>query len=343
MSIFRHSGDLGDIIYFLSVAKGIGGKHSIYLVDRHNVSPFTNLMTPRAGLIIPLITAQPYMQNAACLEDEPDVDMCPFRMFHSTTTTLVAAQATYYNMVTSSLCKETGETPWLETGSNPKPSGRVLVARSPRYNNPFFPWPEIVEYYGDRVQFVGSDQEYSTFCNAFGNVDRLIVTDFLQLSIHIQNCSLFIGNQSSPMSIAVGLGQRIIQEVCLHQPDCIFKRENAKYVSDGECILPPLDTGKEPKPMPKRLPDIQLEHIPRNIVPPGMWQYPGLPSASHYQVQLDMVIQMIKCTREEADKKLIMHNMEIAPEYFRNYQNDPKKLVDMALEKAYSHKPKQAA
>ena len=49
----------------------------------------------------------------------------------------------------------------------------------------------------------------------------------------INSSDCFIGNQSSANCIADGLKHKSIQEVCLWQPDCIYKRDNATFCYDG--------------------------------------------------------------------------------------------------------------
>jgi hypothetical protein len=81
--------------------------------------------------------------------------------------------------------------------------------------------------------FVGHDHEYELFCNRFGKVERLLIKDYLELAIAINSSDCFIGNQSSANCVAEGLKHRTIQEVCLWQPDCIYKRDNATFCYDG--------------------------------------------------------------------------------------------------------------
>jgi hypothetical protein len=61
----------------------------------------------------------------------------------------------------------------------------------------------------------------------------LIINDYLELATAINSSDCFIGNQSSANCVAEGLKHKTIQEVCLWQPDCIYKRDNAAFCYDG--------------------------------------------------------------------------------------------------------------
>lgn len=327
MSSFRVSGDLGDCIFQLALLHSLGGKHALYAVDRPGITaPFTS----RFDLLKPLIDAQPYIESSECTEEEPDVDLVKFRRFHSAVTTLIAANCAEYHRKTGVYPDCDGSEPWLFVEPDKKFAGKIIIARSPRYNNPWFPWDEVVKHNEDRLLFVGIDKEYHSFCLSFGHVERLVVKDFLHLAQAIAGSGFFIGNQSSPHAVAMGLGVNIIQEVCLEQPDCIYDRSNVMYVDDGAASIPS-ETQKWVM-LPSRLKkDIDL---PKDICPPGFWQYPGLPPATHFNILRGHVAQLTECSIAEADIKLQKCNAERCPEFFKAHMNNPLALVEQASEKA---------
>lgn len=327
---FRHSGDLGDCIYALAILREIEGTHTLRLVDRPGV---TNLLTPRAGVIMPLMEAQPYIEKVECSEAAVDVDFVKFRRFHSHTTTLVQAQLSEYLLNVDGLLKITGEIPWLHAEADKSFAGKVIIARSPRYNNHWFPWRQIVRHYGKRLVFVGTDKEHEDFVSAYGHVNRLILRDFLHLAQVIKGAGIFIGNQSSPQSVAMGLGVRIIQETCLEQPDCIYTRSNVQYVHDGACLLPDVDGSDELDLKSAYLPDYSNAQC--STCPPGNWQYPGLPPCDHYNVILNQIMRKDECTSGEAHVRLLKANVERVPNFFIQQQNDPFQLYKIAYNNAY--------
>ncbi len=326
----RHSGDFGDLIYSLAILQAIGGWHEIYGVNRPGV---TAAFTPRVAAIKPLAESQPYVSQMICSEEEVDVDLVPFRRFHSSTTTLIQAQSAEFQVQSGILPKTDGSKPWLVVEPDPDTKGRVIIGLTERYRNEFFPWREIIQHFGDRLLFVGLPWEHEMFKNEFGKVDYLQVRDFLHMAQAIMGAGFYIGNQSSPMAVAMGLGVQIIQMCCNSQPDCIFNRKNVQYVSDGSCELPDIGNGIT-KVLSKLRPNTDVS---RATVPPGHWQYPGLPDSCHFGMQMALVKKLENCTDQEADLKLVLYNIARLPEYFQAFQNNPKKLVDEAISKAYSN------
>lgn len=327
---FRTSGDLGDTIYALPILKAIPGRHSMFFVDRPGI---TRPLTPRMGLLKPLFEAQDYIEEVIATEQNPDFDIVPFRRFHSAITTLVDAQLNEVNSYAAEPIKVDTTQPWLNIDDFECLKGKIIIARSPRYNNPYFPWRKIVQHYGDRLLFVGIDDEYSSFCFVNGKVNRIKVSNYLELAKLIKGAELFIGNQSSPMAVAIGLGVPFIQESCLEQPDCIFNRKNSQYVSDGACILPDIDGSGELK--------IEKTYKPvysgnRNIVPPGYWQYSGLPPSNHFMVQSRLIAQKEGIGNKEAEDKLYEFNVNRIPEFFANETNNPFYLFEKASINAFN-------
>lgn len=327
---FRHSGDLGDCVFSLPILMTIPGKHSMFFVDRPGL---TRPLTPRMGLLKPLFEAQYYIDQVVATEDRPDIDIVPFRRFHSSTTTLVEAQLNEVNDLSANPIRVDTTQPWLNIDEYECLKGKIVIARSPRYNNPYFPWRQIVQHYGNRLLFVGMDEEYSSFCFINGKVNRIKVSNYLELAQLIKGAELFIGNQSSPMAVAIGLGGPFIQEVCLEQPDCIYNRENAQYVSNGACILPDIDGSGELKIEKTYKPSFSGS---RNIVPPGRWRYKNLPPSGHFIIQRNLVAKLEGVSNEEADLLLFQENLNRVPEFFQGQANNPFYLFEKAYINAFN-------
>jgi hypothetical protein len=265
--IFRHSGDLGDIIYALGVISLVpGGPHRLCLVDR----PFTANLTGRADTIIPLILDQQYIESCECSEEPVDFDMSSFRPHYKHTHTLLDAQYEHLSMEIPGIISDKGRTKWLTAKPAKGFSDRVIFARSPRYNNDHLDWRLIASRYRGVALFVGTDAEHETFCRNFGDVDRLLIKDYKELAEAIAGCSLFIGNQSSPFSIAEGLKVRRIQETAINNPDCVFTGGDVQHVVTGNYTLPCV--GKIPE---YKVPPIQVsvDSIDTSTVPPGGWKF----------------------------------------------------------------------
>lgn len=216
---FLHERDLGDIIVSLASVQAAGG--GSYYIQNNPIA---------IKMLKPLIEVQPYIDKCSTRHlwkiDKSFVD---FRKNgHPYGVTLAELHANWINQPTD-LSK-----PWLFVPKDDKFSGKIIVNKTNRYNNPLFPWVELVKLLGDKMLFVGHDVEYASFCKRFGTINRLIVKDYLQLAIAINSSECFIGNQSSANCVAEGLKHKTIQEVCLWMPDCIYKRYNATFCFDGK-------------------------------------------------------------------------------------------------------------
>ncbi len=180
------------------------------------------------------------------------------------------------------------------------------------------------------------------FQSLFGPVEHLPTENFLQMAEYIAGADLFIGNQSSPMSVALGVGNPIIQETCLEQPDCVFPRDNVQYVTDGEVTLTDFSGTRSPlvlKGAQATKPDIY--HRAAFIeVPPGLWQYPGLPPHTHIKVQAALAVQLEGGTEEEAMERIVTHNIQRAPDFFSYFSHDITSLVKVAIRNAALTKAK---
>lgn len=232
------AGDIGDVIVSLASIHHGGRKATYLLRDSGGTKGIVN----KIELIKPLLMAQPYIEDVRVYTNEMvhwnsegfrggwvrnDVSLA---MNH-------AEHAKHRNFIQT--LPDLSE-PWLfNIEPNKSFFGKVIINRSPRYNNPHFPWRKIVEFYGRRLVFIGLQHEHEAFCNSYGGVAYQPVKDFLEVAQIIAGSSLFIGNQSSCMTIAEGLKHPRIQEGSLIIPDCVYPNAaNAQYVFDGTVTLP---------------------------------------------------------------------------------------------------------
>jgi hypothetical protein len=230
------SGDIGDCLYSLCAMKALGVElvylnvDRKYKLDRIGQTKFNE----KAALALkPLIEAQPYIKEVKLYSGEPvDYNFDLFRF---------CGDLTYQNLChsmlkTFGLSVEESKKQWLfvEPVAMDKP---VLINKTERYLNKEVDWNSFIEAYGQYMAFVGIDKEYEDFVREY-NIDlpHYKTTDFLELAKLISGCSLFIGNQSSPYSIAEGLKKDTIQVVCDECPNCLFERDNAYYVPNKYMI-----------------------------------------------------------------------------------------------------------
>lgn len=128
---------------------------------------------------------------------------------------------------------------WL-FGIDPLPRAKVIINRTARYQNPLFPWQEVVDKYRDVCAFVGTLAEYWKFTAQFGYVRRVKTESLLDVARVIAGAELFIGNQSCPAAIAEGFKKPLVLEVFLEMPNTMFERDDVIYCTDGSLTLPDL-------------------------------------------------------------------------------------------------------
>lgn len=115
--------------------------------------------------------------------------------------------------------------PWLDSVEPIKIPGRpVIINRTFRHirrdtfgmsllNDQWTTW--IVEdSLEDLAVFVGSEKEHEDFCKMYDcSLPYKPVEDMLELARLIQGCEQFMGNQSMPLSLAIGLGKTFWCEI----------------------------------------------------------------------------------------------------------------------------------
>jgi len=219
---FSHAGDLGDIVASLAVIKQMGGG-SLFITDRGD-GRRESMKGARFEAIRPLLEAQPYLNLVGWMDDpHTDHDFSDFRHDHVPNEDLATWQGRHVGVKT---CLD----PWLLAYRSPKSIGRVIVARSFRYQNQDFPWKRLVAQYRKQILFVGLPDEHRHFQIAAGAIVEYQPTrDLLEMAELIAGCDLFIGNQSCPFWIAAGLGVKLIQETYLQVQNSTIKRPNTKY------------------------------------------------------------------------------------------------------------------
>lgn len=268
-------GDVGDSVVTCGIISQItDGPHDLIL-RKSNV---TKMRTPADvnrwhALVQPLFEAQPYIRECRVAQPNESAhwDSGGFRGsgLHSRSASLFYAQLSHLRRYKNVGHDITPDEPWFSVTGNPESNGRVIVARSGRYRNGAFPWQKVVDFYGDKILFVGLPHEWAEFSGMFGMVEYRPVKNFLELAELIAGSELFIGNQSSPMTVAEGLKHPTIQETSTDPSDCIYKRDNAQYCYNGQVTLPGL--GKEDL----HIPAVKITPArPSTLTcPPGKWQY----------------------------------------------------------------------
>jgi hypothetical protein len=229
---FGHAGNLGDVIYALQAIKAYGGGDLVISPEQRNTPICTvPITTEQFTLVEPLLRQQSYLRKTRWSSTYPTGghDMNHFRKFwvdrglkqRAGLNTL--AKAHFYEL--GILDQFNDEDVWL-TVSNPISTGKIVIHRSPRYNSDNFPWQRLVDQRKKDLLFIGLNSEHDKFQRDFKcQVSFWKCADFLEMARVIKGSRAFVGNQSFPLSLALGLGKEVICEECPRSPDCRYERE----------------------------------------------------------------------------------------------------------------------
>lgn len=123
--------------------------------------------------------------------------------------------------------------PWISVPPNPSFKDAIVIARSTRHQNPYFPWIDLIDHFKD-VVFIGLPEEHIQLQNETGRKFQYAPTKtLLEVAEILAGAKLFIGNQSSPLNVAIGLGIPFVCECSLTSVDTVYPRIHSWYSPDG--------------------------------------------------------------------------------------------------------------
>lgn len=250
---FHHSGDLGDIIYSLPFIKALGGGVLILSSDYHDMEIRSPMTLTKAEMINSLLIGQEYIFDVRCTPNKPsdiDVDLNQFRKIFidwgnqkfTEDEVVVIRKKTltqlYREMLNPNISPDFDTHKWLHYKEkiviDEKP---IIINKTERYPREGFPWAKLVNEYGKKMLFVGSQHEYNLFIKKYGYVDFYITKSYLTLAHVINGAKLFIGNQSFPYSLAEGMKVNTIQETNnTVAPNCMYVRDNSYLTYDDSSL-----------------------------------------------------------------------------------------------------------
>ena len=322
---YTSTGDAGDCFVSLATIKHLGGKTTLYLRDGGGASGIVG----RAHLIKPLIEAQPYIEAVKIWKDEPvEWESEGFRGgWVDRISNLADCHAKHALHVGFIKTLPDMSQPWLTVDADTSYAGRIICNRSPRYNNPYFPWRQIVAHYGSRLIFIGMPQEHQAFCSTFGEVEYKPTKDFLEVARMIAGSSMLIANQSACMTIAEGLKHPRILEGSLVIPDCCYAgSHNAQYVFDGSMTLPDIDGSGELKTPQQafKLEEFELNMVPKHKKGWGwFYKHEDKPEICESMCK-NAAAKLVKQTGlslQECKERVIRYNVNMSPAFFGRYLN----------------------
>lgn len=247
-NIFTHAGDSGDTIYSLATMKALGG--GVMFLSPDNKYPFPRpsrwqLDGGGSGWsdnIISLLEEQEYCWSARYTHGHPASTTHDLNKFRASWGTKQVDFSSIYQLHGKAFGLTLDETkPWLTVKEPVKFSKYdIVVARTPRYRNPKFPWDKLVKKYGDRMIFVGTQDELDNF-NGFAAPKKIVrfrTDNLLDVARAIAGAKVFIGNQSAPLAIAHGLGKNVVVEEWELNANTYLNRPGAIYSRQGDVDIP---------------------------------------------------------------------------------------------------------
>lgn len=324
--IVSTEGDLGDAVYMLGILSQLNdGPHEL-LLQGSGATKFKGEEGARRlyDLFHRLADIQPYIKLCRIADggkDHVDWKSAEFRgMGYQRGQSLFDAHLAHLITTKNVGHGISGNHAWLfNIEPNTKFSGRVAINRTGRYRNSLFPWREVVQYYRNRIIFVGLHHEWREFCGHFGYVEYAPTPDLLGMAQIIAASDLFIGNQSCAYACAEGLKHHSIQETNLGYPDCIYARDNAQYCHDGAVTLPSLSGMSKPSlKLDKARAD--LSKYSTKVSPPGRWQFPGVNPQENFKLLVKVVSdlpQFRELPKEDVEREALMFNLDRCPGWQR--------------------------
>jgi hypothetical protein len=228
---------LGDNIYYLCFMKLVGGGDLYVKMDYLNYYCSAILGWPQgagsvAGTIHPwqydfmkpLLEEQDYINSVSKWNNE-HIDyhgegtwfLPPIAPWWHGNSTETYAKVNSVNILDPEVKQKLLYEPWLKVEPLKIPGKTIIENRTPRYHHGtngdgWLRWINQGLHY--RFLFVGHPTEHAEFQTRFGiKVDYYPVKDMLEMARLIQGSEYFIGNQSMPLSLAIGLGHNYYCEL----------------------------------------------------------------------------------------------------------------------------------
>lgn len=243
MKTFKHSGDMGDIIYSLPTIRGLGGgilyldpmggNTDMYVINQ-SIDRRTKLNNNSIDFLIPLLKLQSYITDIRYWSGETvDYNLDEFRQKFSDSkkrnknNNLADLHLEHFGLQFSEV-----EKPWITVDEGIKLDRKILISRTPRYQSNYGFLNANKFFLANNAIFVGLPKEHEYFEWTFDiKIPYHKTNNSLELARAIQGSEIFIGNGSLPLAIAIGLGHKDIhQELDIKVPTCVFENlKNIKY------------------------------------------------------------------------------------------------------------------
>lgn len=192
---------------------------AIYSIkDEYGVPVTMNAATYNA--LSPLLIHQEYISDFKKWDGEPvDYDLDLLRQVDTTMPFNMINRWAWY--VWPEMATDLSK-PWLDTyGGEVYPKNKILINKTERYGNMLISYNFLKKYEGE-VMFLGLPDEHKKFCEVNNlSVPRYEAKDFLEISMALRQCKIYIGSQSAIFQIAEGMKIPRLLECCKQMPNVI--------------------------------------------------------------------------------------------------------------------------
>lgn len=227
---FKHSGNLGDIIFSLPTIIALGGG-ILYISDGKGklVRPMSKTMI---GQMIELLKKQPYLTDVRPYNNEKiDYDLDKFRAGYGPGFEIHLAVR---HLTTFGVDFDLS-LPWLEN-IEPLYLGDIVIQNGFRARDVALNW-RVLKGFEDKCVFVGFKHEH----RKFQRMTRLKVrfhqlNSILELARAIKGSKLFVGNQSLGFALAEAMKQPRVLEVSYQEPSGMPQSYNGHILLSKKLI-----------------------------------------------------------------------------------------------------------
>lgn len=238
LKTFKHSGDLGDIIFSIPTIRALAGNNGgILFLDPEGgeSSPLvkwadrkkTKLNIDAINQIKFFLESQEGIRHVRPWHGEKvDYDLDLFRN-----------NIKYNNLAISHLAAfgldpSLSSQKWLDFKNTRELPKKIIINRSVRYHGHFSFWEHTLPKIKNDSIFVGLPKDYEIFNYTFGHKLEYYPTPTLNDLIEtINSCDLIYCNQGLPHALAEGFHKNLICEVYRVYPAAVFKNKpTSKYI-----------------------------------------------------------------------------------------------------------------
>lgn len=245
VTTFLHSGSIGDCWASIPAMKEYhrktGNKVLLYLTNGQAAFYYEGATHPTKNsdgvqvmlnesmikMMIPLFKVQPFIHDVKIHNGEPiGINLNRIR---ETFVNMPShpLQHWYFYVFPDLTCDITKPYIDVPETKNNFAIGKVIVARTERYQNTIIDYSFLKEYQNDII-FSGTDLEYRLFTARFYlDIPRLKIDNFLELAQAVKQSRGLISNQTQIFQLAEGTKSPRAVELCRFAPNVIAMGENA--------------------------------------------------------------------------------------------------------------------